>query len=666
MFFVIPVGHESSTVRRQPWVSYSIIVLNVLIYFLFTHSALNQRETQHALREVLRYAIEHPSTELDPEIKNILPPHILEKFRQARLQLEGQRPTRQKNVFSFEQDQLDQLTEEFLALYRSDSYQRWGYIPAREGRLYTLLTCMFFHGGLMHLLGNIFIFFLSGPFVEDRWGRTLFGGFYLISGVVSALIHGKLTGNPYIPMVGASGAIAGVMGAFLVLFLRTKIRFLYVIFIYFRFLKGTFDAPAYLVLPLWLAQQYFNAISATSSGVAFWSHVGGFLFGVAFAVIIKLSRVEERFISPSIEDQITLYKTHPLFEKALAEFSAGNLEEAKFILQNILKDEPDDVSAMNKMFEIHVEERDAEALQKMGSKLLTLSLKDNDLDHAVVVFQGMKADQSQIYPEPQPLFNLAVALEKEKRTDYAFWLYEELAKVYPTHLLALKSLVKLGEINLQDYGDAKRAFSFFVLAKHHPAVDQHLAVIIETGIKKARAQGGEPLARMEEADVEGLERYKEPLSEPVVHLSNQPVELVGLGDKGIKIRDEQRKSVRLAWPEIVFISIAAIEKEPTASKEKGERVIIIDLFRKETADEAEKGLNSFRIDSDRLPIESLFKKDVPVIKACMTLITFIKEHTTCPSIPSEESLKRLKLPVYHSLERYEESVGRKIMTLDST
>lgn len=158
----------------------------------------------------------------------------------------------------------------------------------------------------MHLFGNMLLFFLCSPFVEDRWGRTLFTLFYLASGIVATWCHGFWTDLPDVPLTGASGAIAGVMGAFLILFFHTKIKFLYVIFVGLRLYKGHFQIPSYVVLPLWFAQQYYNAITLTNSPVAFWAHVGGFVFGFMMAILIKLTSLEERFISPSIDRQVTL------------------------------------------------------------------------------------------------------------------------------------------------------------------------------------------------------------------------------------------------------------------------------------------------------------------------------------------------------------------------
>jgi membrane associated rhomboid family serine protease len=156
-------------------------------------------------------------------------------------------------------------------------FDRWGLIPAKPA-LVTAVSHMFMHGGWIHLIGNMFLLFLVGPPIEDRWGRPLFAGFYLLAGLASGGFYALMSSGSPIPLVGASGAIAAVMGACLVRFLRSNIRFLYLFFIGFRLIKGTFWAPAWVMLPLWFASELLMAglteSAGVSDGIAYWAHVG--------------------------------------------------------------------------------------------------------------------------------------------------------------------------------------------------------------------------------------------------------------------------------------------------------------------------------------------------------------------------------------------------------
>jgi len=152
------------------------------------------------------------------------------------------------------------------------------------GRQYLhLLTSMFLHGSWMHLIGNMWFLWLFGNNIEDSMGRLRFLAFYLISGLAAAL--GQIITNPsaIVPMIGASGAISGVMGAYLVLYPRVRVYVLVPIFIIFT----SIALPAWMMLGYWFLLQLFSGVLSSSDvgGVAFWAHVAGFIAGV---VMIKL------------------------------------------------------------------------------------------------------------------------------------------------------------------------------------------------------------------------------------------------------------------------------------------------------------------------------------------------------------------------------------------
>ncbi len=148
---------------------------------------------------------------------------------------------------------------------------------------------MFMHGGWMHLIGNMWFLRIFGDNVEDAMGRTRFTIFYLVAGVVAAVAQSAIDPISHVPMVGASGAIAGVLGAYLVLYPRANVRVLMVLFIYIRII----NVPAVYMLGAWFLLQLISAERAAggSSGVAFWAHVGGFLCGCFLLPLFKQGRV---------------------------------------------------------------------------------------------------------------------------------------------------------------------------------------------------------------------------------------------------------------------------------------------------------------------------------------------------------------------------------------
>lgn len=144
--------------------------------------------------------------------------------------------------------------------------------------LLTIFTSMFLHGGILHVAGNMLYLWIFGNNVEDSMGRFRFLLFYLLAGLVAALVQFSFDPTSSIPMVGASGAVSGILGAYLILFPRARVKTLIFIFIFIT----TVDIPAMLLLSIWF---FFQIAFSYSQGVAWFAHIGGFIFGVICAKI---------------------------------------------------------------------------------------------------------------------------------------------------------------------------------------------------------------------------------------------------------------------------------------------------------------------------------------------------------------------------------------------
>ena len=157
---------------------------------------------------------------------------------------------------------------------------------AAGGAWYTLVSSVFLHGGWFHLIGNMLFLWVFGDNVEDAMGHGRFVGFYLVCGVLAALAQVMTDQTSPLPLVGASGAISGIMGAYLVLYPTARVHTL----IFLGFFVTRMTLPAYFMLLLWAALQFAGSLPAlagasSSGGVAFTAHLGGFVAG---AVLIKL------------------------------------------------------------------------------------------------------------------------------------------------------------------------------------------------------------------------------------------------------------------------------------------------------------------------------------------------------------------------------------------
>ena len=150
----------------------------------------------------------------------------------------------------------------------------------------TLVTSMFLHGGFMHLIGNMLYLWIFGDNVEEALGHSRFMLFYLLTGVAAALTQGLVDPESTIPLVGASGAISGVLGAYIVMYPHARVLSI----IPLGFFMQMFWIPAWVLLGLWFLLQFVSASLAgeqSGGGVAFWAHIGGFVAGVAFLFLLR-------------------------------------------------------------------------------------------------------------------------------------------------------------------------------------------------------------------------------------------------------------------------------------------------------------------------------------------------------------------------------------------
>jgi len=166
----------------------------------------------------------------------------------------------------------------------------FGLVPAAFSWV-TVFTSMFLHGGILHVAGNMLYLWIFGDNVEDRMGHGRFVVFYLLCGVAAALAQTITAPDSVVPMVGASGAIAGVMGAYFVLYPKSRIVTLIPLFFFFQVI----EVPAILFLGIWFVMQFLSGVGSIvttagggpAGGVAFWAHVAGFVAGISGVIVFR-------------------------------------------------------------------------------------------------------------------------------------------------------------------------------------------------------------------------------------------------------------------------------------------------------------------------------------------------------------------------------------------
>ncbi|GAB4423224.1 MAG: rhomboid family intramembrane serine protease [Bacteroidia bacterium] len=208
-------------------------------------------------------------------------------------------------------------------LIRSFALVPADYLPqARAGQgllyYYPLLTNMFLHGGWLHLIGNVWTLYIFGDNVEDRMGRGRYLLFYLLAGVLAAATHLAFNWGSPVPALGASGAIAGVMGAYLFLCPRSRVLMLIPIF----YIPFFFRIPAFVYLIYWFVLQVLSGAAElfapeATGGIAFWAHIGGFVAGVLLHLVMQ----DRTYVAP---DTYQSYKQDPRV------FRQGRWEDVRY------------------------------------------------------------------------------------------------------------------------------------------------------------------------------------------------------------------------------------------------------------------------------------------------------------------------------------------------
>lgn len=287
---------------------------------------------------------------------------------------------------------------------------RYGFIPAQQSFL-TSFTYMFMHGSTGHLVGNMIFLWIVGCMLEMGLGRLQYSGLYLFGGLFAVWVFWLIYMNSTIPLVGASGAIAGQMGAFAVLFGRKKVKIFYSLGVYFNYLR----IPAIILLPIWMGNEFFQLFFSGASQVAYVAHIGGLIGGAFFGLVcLKFSfGFNGEVIEEPPVDEIS-----PLIEKALKHIGELDMETGRQLLEQVLAKEPDNIDALTHLFNVYKLDPEDEKFHRVAQKLIfELTRSYNTYEKAHAIYQeyirhtGRPRLSSQLYIQLSIMFAATGHLE---------------------------------------------------------------------------------------------------------------------------------------------------------------------------------------------------------------------------------------------------------------
>ena len=486
---LIPLKHENMEARRWPVITLALIAINVAV-FLFTLSAIDNETPQlgEVKEHILILAALHPELKMQAESQQ-----LVDGFKQSHPDQWKQVQNPYRDVlnaydakikmsedFSKLQDEMDSLNTQLLSLSKASITEQYAFVPAHPTGI-SYLTANFLHGGWMHLIGNMWFLWLAGFVLEDVWGRWLYSAFYLIAGVAALQFYAWSNPGSITPTLGASGAVAALMGAFLVRFPKMKIEMGWLVF--FKFYR--FKAAAYWLLPLWLFSEiFYGSLFGSSSGVAHWAHVGGFLFGALAALAILHSGIEQK-TNKAIEEKLA-WNNDPELEQAGTLMESGQLADALPLLTNYVAAKPNSLDAWNLLRQIHTRQNNTRDYLEATSKTCALHLRAHQVEAAFQDYAEFIDSGGTKMPAATWL-ELCKGAEEMQEFDRALAEYQTLAQSYPGDRQGLTAQLSAARLCLKRLNRPQDALALYQTAAASPIPhldwDQH----IQSGIKEAKA-----------------------------------------------------------------------------------------------------------------------------------------------------------------------------------
>jgi len=485
---LIPIKHENMSARRWPVITFALIAINVLV-FVVTYLPLQDEQKQigQLKLHIILLAAAHPELTVPPDSRDVvsaLRDHYSKAW--ASLSTTKRAPIDEWDARMLDTHDPDLLQSEMNGLgsdlrqARANSIlEKYAYVPAHPTAI-SYLSANFLHGGILHLVGNMWFLWLAGFVLEDFWGRPLYAAFYLVSGAASMIFHGWFNPGSIVPTLGASGAIAALMGAFLVRFPTMRIEMFCWIFMRPR----RFKAPAYWLLPAWLVMEvFYGSVFGQSTGVAHWAHVGGFAFGALAALGLRYSGLEQ-MAHQKVEAELTL-ESDPEIQQASQFIDNGQLAPAEAILKKYLSQKPQSVDAYNLLSHVYRQKNDPAGRAEVLARLCAIHLRARENELAWKAYEEFLSVGGQTLPADMWL-DLCRAAESQQLFDRALSEYEKLAATYPTERQSIAAQLGAARICLKRLNQPERALQFFQAAETSPVPHLDWEQSISAGIKEAK------------------------------------------------------------------------------------------------------------------------------------------------------------------------------------
>ena len=303
---------------------------------------------------------------------------------------------------------------EYDELKREAFSWRYGFVPA-EHRPVTFFSHMFLHGGFGHLLGNMLVLVIVGLAMELALGSSLYVLLYLGGGLAAVSLFWLVHPHSVIPLVGASGAIAGLMGLYATVFGLRKIRFFYSVLFYFDYVR----APAILMLPLWLLNEFYQLYWGGMSNVAYVAHIGGLMFGGAAGLVLR--RMPVRVDTAYLDESESRDRRDAEFQRGLQLLSGLAVGKAQAVFRALHAEFPDDQAVLLQLYKAEKLSPTSPEFHAVARKVIALPGNDSATTREVrdAFLDYLTATKGKIRLSPPQLMELAMRFTRAGHLDAA-------------------------------------------------------------------------------------------------------------------------------------------------------------------------------------------------------------------------------------------------------
>jgi len=690
---IIPIGHRGSAVGRLPWVTGALIGL-CLISFASTppDTTSRSRAREIYLAQAADYFREHAYLQghgaILERMGNDGPADQRAESLETLVELTlPHRPDTPAGVAA-EQSELDRLTARALAPAQpaaapsANASRHGGLVPGAVTPL-AMISHPFVHTSWLHLLGNMLLLFVMGPALESRWGRPLYASFYLTAAGVAGAGYASLAPHSTGALLGASGAIAGVLGALLVGRGPNRLRFAYLAFTRFRPRCATFSLPAIAALPLWLAATLVGTWLAKASPSVLWAEFGGLVFGVAVATGARIvSQAQGAGGDPS-QAATVASPSNPGLDAALAARTAGDLETACSLLREEVERTPEESEVALAFWDVAVRlQRPQEAASAIGHIVEQLA-EHGDLELARTHWLDLVARVPTQRIGPATLLRLVPLLREHGDTPLVLTALRQAVDPHNPGLSAGMAMRVIDELGDTDPAASLRAAHVALSNPDlHESMRSKLRIVVsELAGKRLEQPPGcavddpEPARPTSEADDAldfdevdfDAELETDPPAPPLTPIDERRTLAVlidlprfaelevaeaiptRLSRDALYLKTSKAPKAKIEYSAFDAIAVAAAEGLG------GKPVLLIDLLLN-WSDCTEGPLRAVRLRSDTFDARKFTTRSVRPTDALREFTALLLERSRAIPLPDHEAVEGRPFAIYESLADYEREV----------